>query len=240
MIKIVAFAAALLLPLAAPAAIAAQDGPARMTVTGQVLDRETREPIAGALIEVPGLGSRAGTDADGQFRIQVREGEHLFMVRRLGYAELNSALTIRANTGRVTFMLDPQAALLEGITVVYNAFERRRQRITAPSHVLERTTLLNRSGSLADVVANSPYFVSGGSACGSDYCANSRGSAVAPMVYIDDIRAIGGMIQLAGYSPAEMQRVEVYRRGAMVRAYTEAYVERVASGRGRLRPFFEW
>jgi hypothetical protein len=230
-------AAALL--LAAPAALASQESPGRVIVTGQVLDRETREPVAGALVEVPGRGRPAGTDAEGRFRLELREGDHLFSVSRLGYADLTSLLTLSASTGSVTFLMDAQPELLESITVVYDRIERRRQRTTVTSHVLDRSALLNRSGSLADVVARSRYFVRG-SGCGIEYCAATTGRAVPPTVFIDDIRAFGGMSELASYSPTEMERVEVYQRGAQVRAYTERYVERVASGRARLRPFVRW
>jgi hypothetical protein len=230
------FAAALL--LAAPAALASQES-GRVTVTGQVLDRQTREPVAGALVAVPGRGRPAGTDAEGRFRLELRAGEHVFSVSRLGYADLTSLLTLSANTGSVTFLMDTQPELLESITVVYDRIERRRQRVTATSHVLDRSALLNRSGSLADVVVRSRYFVRG-SGCGIEYCAATRGRAVAPTVFIDDIRAFGGMSELASYSPTEIERVEVYQRGAQVRAYTEGYVERVASGRARLRPFIRW
>jgi hypothetical protein len=231
--RTILFAAALL--LAAPTVLAGQESPTRVTVTGQVLDRQTREPIRGALVEVPGRGRPVGTDAEGRFRMDVREGEHLVSVSRLGYAELRSQLTLSANTGTVTFLMDA----LESITVVYDRIERRRQRVTTTSHVLDRSALLNRSGSLADVVARSRYFVRG-TGCGIEYCAATAGRAVPPAVFIDDIRAFGGMSELASYSPTEIERVEVYGRGAQVRAYTERYVERVASGRARLRPFIRW
>lgn len=237
MSRTILFAAALL--LAAPTVLASQESPARVTVTGQVLDRQTREPIRGALVEVPGRGRPVGTDAEGRFRMDVREGEHLVSVSRLGYAELRSLLTLSANTGTVTFLMDAQPELLEGITVVYDRIERRRQRVTTTSHVLDRSALLNRSGSLADVVAQSRYFVRA-SGCGIEYCVATTGRAARPAVFIDDIRAFGGMSELASYSPTEIERVEVYGRGAQVRAYTERYVERVASGRARLRPFIRW
>jgi hypothetical protein len=231
--------AALLVHLGFPAALAAQAEPAsaRLSITGQVLDRASREPIAEAIITVQGEGRQAATDENGRFRLEVRAGDYLVSVKRLGYTELLSPLSFSQTTGRVTFMLDAQAELLEAVTVTYDHLERRRQTSTRSSHVMNRSSvvLAQGHGNLADVIVRSPFFVRA-PGCRVEHCALFRGAAVPPTVYVDEVLVTGGMSGLGAYSPAEVERIEIYSRGSMVRVYTSRYIESVARRRAHLGP----
>lgn len=114
--------ASLVLPLAQPAQpVAAQQALLR----GQVVDRATRAPLAGAEIAFEGSASSTLSDAEGRFTL-TRATPGIVTVRAtlLGYAP--ALLTdVELQTSRSTFVLielEPRAIELEGIAVGADAF----------------------------------------------------------------------------------------------------------------------
>lgn len=69
--------------LIAPAAAAAQE---RGTITGSVVDAETRTPIGAATVRVIGTSIGVDTRADGTFRLQIAPGEYQVRANAPGYA----------------------------------------------------------------------------------------------------------------------------------------------------------
>lgn len=88
-------------------------------VTGRVVDRVTRAPVAGATVEVAGGGPLAHADADGGFRLRgLVPGGRELVVRAFGYRP--HRLVVEARNGvveRVTVELDPVPAALAPVTV---------------------------------------------------------------------------------------------------------------------------
>jgi len=67
-------------------------------------------------------------------------------------------------------------------------------------------------------------------------CAYIRGNLRRPVVYIDEQRANGGLVDLLNLRPAELYIVESYSGGSMIRVITDQYAERVARGRAQILP----
>lgn len=222
-----------------------------VTVTGTVLDAQSGQAIAGALVQVSPGERRVVTDAEGRFRLRLRAGEYRLNASHLGYGDLQQAVAAQAtDPPPLVFSLQPQPIVLERLNVVLDRLAARRGSVAMSARVLDRRQLAHAAGhSLVQVVANAAVpLVPCGEGAGNMWfaggtgmnCVYSRGRVVAPAVYIDDVYAFAGMDELALYAPSEAHTVEVYGMGRMIRVYTMDYVEAVATGRRPLRPFEDW
>lgn len=225
------------------------------TLTGQVIDQQTGEPVRGTMVEVSPAHRRTVTDADGRFEIRLRPGDYLVTVSQIGYAEQRITVSVSPGSAEpIIVSIEPQPLVLEGIQVIADRFESRRHIVPMYSRVMDRARISRSGGqSLANVVRSSgnvtPHACTGAAGGlsrfarataaagtgGAQDCVYSRGRVVAPTVYIDDNVALGGMAALEMVTPVEVHHVEVYGRGTMIRVYTVGYVESVASGRQGLR-----
>lgn len=223
----VPFAALALVLAAAP--LAAQ----RAEVAGQVVDAGTRAPLAAAVIEIPGSGVEVLTGQDGHFQFRLRPGSYGLTVSRMGYEDLLLTVEVAgesADLGTIALRADP--VMLEAIEATVDRIERQRLSVATPSRVFGIDELTNTAAfNAADFVAlrsglsttcvTSPF--------GS--CASFRGSATRTCVVVDDSPMPGGLASLMVYQPRDFARINVYRRGVFVQAYTPAYLERLARSR---------
>ncbi|HEV2736084.1 MAG TPA: carboxypeptidase-like regulatory domain-containing protein, partial [Longimicrobiaceae bacterium] len=128
--------------VAGPAAAQEAAGPSTVPVGGQVVDRSTGQPLAGAYVELAGTHLETLTDEQGRFTFRkVRPGEHTVAVSLLGYAELEHKQTVAAGQPAVRLALEPDPVLLEGLTVNLNVLEQRRNRIAVASRAFDRTEI---------------------------------------------------------------------------------------------------
>lgn len=67
-------------------------------------------------------------------------------------------------------------------------------------------------------------------------CAYIRGNLRRPVVFIDEQRANGGLMDLLNIRPADLYIVESYSGGSMIRVITDQYAERLARGRAQILP----
>ena len=90
------------------------------TITGQVVDSATRQPLADVSVVVEGTRRGAVTRADGTFTIAgVPAGTHTVRARRIGYGSLLVTVNVLSgSTVSVAFALDRRAALLEEVVTV--------------------------------------------------------------------------------------------------------------------------
>lgn len=83
----------LALACAIPAGVAAQGATA--TLTGRVLDSESRQPVAGAVVQVGGPAHKAETDSSGTFRISgLVPGLASVSLIRIGYAPVSRNINL--------------------------------------------------------------------------------------------------------------------------------------------------
>ncbi len=103
-------------------------------IQGQLLDRVSRMPVAGAEVFVLGQGPSHTSDANGRFRhVGLRSGYYVVEIRRIGYAQ--GTWEVRVDEGELSsheFELEPVPATLAPVTVEgerktwFKEFEERR------------------------------------------------------------------------------------------------------------------
>lgn len=210
------FAALALVLAAAP--LAAQE---RVVVTGRVVDAASGAPLAAAILEVAGSDVGMLADRDGRFEFHLRPGSYGITVSRMGYETLLvtvEAAGRSADLGTIALRADP--VMLEALEVTVDRIERQRLSVAAPSRVFGIEELSNTAA------FNAADFVKMRS--GLSYTTTVRGEPLRSCVVVDDAPLPGGLRTLEIYQPRDFARINVYRRGAFVQAYTPAYLERLA------------
>jgi len=131
--------------LAVPAALAAVLAGAAVaqtssaSIVGVVRNRQTREPVAGAIARLAFSGRSVSVDSAGRFQLTgLRPGAGLLQIRAIGYSVGSWAVTLRENgTVSDTFYMDPVPVVMEPIVVPgernpdwrsAEGFERRREK----------------------------------------------------------------------------------------------------------------
>jgi len=97
------------------------------TITGQVIDSATRQPIAGVNVVVEGTRFGTITRDDGTFTILgVPEGTHTVRARRIGFGSVPIVVNVTGgSTISVAFELGKRAAVLDEVVVVGYTTQRR-------------------------------------------------------------------------------------------------------------------
>lgn len=97
------------------------------TVSGKVIDKQSRQPIAYANVFVKGLpGKGASTDSVGMFRIeQVPPGIYRFESSCIGYLSvITSEYIVSASTTFVEIEMEEDANMLEAVVVTPSPFRK--------------------------------------------------------------------------------------------------------------------
>jgi len=89
------------------------------TITGTVTEAETDNPLPGATVQIPDVGTGAATDSDGQYRIAgVPAGEQTLRVTFVGYQAQERTVDVPSGgTVRANFQLRTTEAELDEIVV---------------------------------------------------------------------------------------------------------------------------
>ncbi|HVT05496.1 MAG TPA: TonB-dependent receptor [Thermoanaerobaculia bacterium] len=97
------------------------------TITGQVIDSATRQPLAGVNVVVEGTRLGAVTRDDGTFTIVgVPAGTHTVRARRIGYGSVPMVVNVSEGaTVSVAFALEKRAAVLDQVVVVGYTTQRK-------------------------------------------------------------------------------------------------------------------
>ena len=127
----------------------------------------------------------------------------------------------------------PEPILLEGLEVMTDRFESRRNAVATSVLAFDARDLTS-SGSLtaADFIAGQAgVFLSPCNGSRGSQCVWSRGRRIEPVVYVDEVPHLGGLDYLSMFTPGEFHMIEVYSRGTHIRVYTPAFMKRVAEQR---------
>jgi len=207
----------------------------RALVVGQVVDAESRAPLAGAVVQVPGTWRQTVTAQDGNFRLVVPAGAVGVTISRLGYNTVVQSWEVAEGSGDAgVIALGRDAVLLDALEVTVDRLERERRMVPYSSRTFGLEELARSAAwNAADFVRlrGGGMTVSCGSTGWDRDCVRSRGSTVPICVVIDDAPVFGGMEVLASYQARDFARMHVYRGGSFVQAYTPYYLNRLASGR---------
>ena len=86
------------------------------TVSGQILDEQSKEPIIGATVFFKDLKSGTSTDADGRFTSQLPTGKHELLIQYVGYDDLLKPLMVYSD-GSINIDMRKSAIDLDEVVV---------------------------------------------------------------------------------------------------------------------------
>ena len=208
-------------------------------ILGVVIDDATEQPLANTLVSIEASEWASLTTEGGRFLLcGVGEGTHLITAEQLGYTTFKAYVETSREGDVNVVRMRPDPILLEGLEVVTDRFERRRKAVATTVRAFDQEDLA-RSGywTAAEFVASRAGVFT--TICeGGTTCVYRRGRKVNPTVYLDEFPLIGGWFQLETLPTSQLYMIEVYSRGAHIRAYTHGFMKRAA--RIRLAPFPIW
>ncbi|HSU16376.1 carboxypeptidase-like regulatory domain-containing protein [Longimicrobium sp.] len=224
-----------LLCLAVPAAAQqqAQAAPGGEVLTGVVLDARSLQPVRAARVRVPGARVDVLTDAEGRFIAQgVAPGQYGAMVSLLGYRQSAQIFTVAPREPEPQVLLEPNPVLLRALTVTAGRLERRARASGASLMGFNHDFLLASNDHDAAIFVRQMAHLTPAPCStfstdsGSLNCLRIRGVPERPCVLINDTPSSFG--ELAMYRPRELYRVEVYKGGRAILAYTSTFAEELA------------
>ena len=106
------------------------------TITGQVVDMITREPLPGANVV---LDSSQGviTDAAGNFQIETTAGTHSLGISFIGYQDYFTSLSIKGTEVFLLIELKPADSQLEEVVVSAGKYQQRLEEVTVSLDVIK-------------------------------------------------------------------------------------------------------
>jgi hypothetical protein len=226
-------------PLTAQQEAQEKEGADEVLVRGRVLDAVTQQPIAGAFVGPADADEGVLTDSLGNFALKLPPVRvRSLTAEQMGYVMGEITYQVENEEEPVVILLEPDPVLLEGIRIVSDRLQSRRNAVAVSVQAFDQEDLLRTP--LRDA-AEFVRWNAGGhfqrcTTSGLAECVYTRGRVQPVRVCIDDFPAIGGMHQLSTYWPQEFYVIEVYQRGRVVRAYTPQFVERLAKQRAWLPP----
>ena len=211
------------------------------TISGQVTNAQSMQPIGAAQVSIPGLGLGSIADGNGNYELSgVPAGTHQVRFEYLGFAPVQREVTVGAGeTVRVDVEMSPRAIALDEMVVTGVGIVEERRRIGQTiSSVSEADLQASVAGGLTealqgripgmvvepqgDVGASSPIRLRG---------TVSLSQRNDPVIYIDGVRVDNTHTQVAGLTtspldqinPGDIERIEVIKGAAAATLYgTEA------------------
>ena len=217
---------------------AQRGGNTRVSTSGHVHDLSTGNPIAGALVEFPGLRKQTLTDRSGRFALtNFTPGKHKVVVSQLGYKTLVREVIV-AQDEPLMIPLDPDPVMIKGLDIQVDRLENRRRGVGVSAMAFVRNELLGTSYvNAAEFVRSRIPVVPCPSGRGT--CLRHRGQIIAPIVYIDERRAFG-LDELESYPMYDVYLVESYDNGRHIRIYTTWFMQNLARHGVRLQQVILW
>ena len=236
--------------LCAPSGVTAQA--ATGSVVGRVADTRSGLALGRVSVEVQGLQLGATSTADGRYRIAgVPPGEHVILVRRIGYRASSQSVTVVANQeARVDFALEASAYSLEQIVVTGTPGGVQRRSLGNAVGTIDAAAALERSAApsltaLLNARAAGAIITPGSGRIGAGPTIQIRGRSTLslssePIVYVDGVRVnndvnqgpLGGFLgaqnaqvasRLNDLNPDDIESIEIIRGPAAATIYgTEA------------------
>lgn len=121
-----------------------------ISVTGQVLDRDSKAPVPFANVRVMGTHLGTGCDSTGYFWLKLPPGKYQLEISALGYQTTRVTLQLKSNTPTtISVFLTPQAIRYAEEVVVFGEMARQPEpRLNSTEAVMEQVegvTLIKRA-----------------------------------------------------------------------------------------------
>lgn len=118
-------------------------------IKGTVLDKQTKEPLTGATIQITGTAQGVVADIDGNYTLNVNDGTYTIAVRYIGYKDiLLNSVKVKAETV-LNFELESDAQALGEVSVTAQA--KRNNEVALIQE--QRRSLVVQSGVSAQQIA---------------------------------------------------------------------------------------
>lgn len=191
------------------------------TVTGNILDAETRKPLAAVNVSVD---RRSGTisDNEGKFSLSLTAGRHILEFYYVGYEVSRKEIIVRENeTTNLTILMQISSRMLEEVVVSEGKYEQKLSELTVSMEVLKPHQISDQNITSLDMLLEKTPGISildgqpsirGGS--GYSYGVGSR-----VLMLVDDMPMITGDAADIkwNYLPVEnMNQVEVVKGASSV------------------------
>lgn len=201
-------------------------GQATGSITGTVTEASTSRPLVGATVSVPGTQLSALTGAEGRFLLDdVPPGTHSMRASMLGYDEQAQSVEVTAGqAASVSFELDAEALLLEGIVVVGYGTQERRDVTGSVGSVdvqeMKRIPTPNLVTAMKGRVAGVDI-VHTGYAPGEGMQVRVRGTRSLsaenePLYVLDGVPLAGG---IQDFNPADIESIEILKDASATAVY---------------------
>lgn len=116
---------------------------------GTILDKQTREPLTGATVQIAGTTQGAVADIDGHYRLEVKDGTYTLAVKYVGYRDILLNSVKIQNETQLDIEMESDAQALGEVSVTAQA---RRNNETALIQE-QRRSLVVQSGVSAQQIA---------------------------------------------------------------------------------------
>lgn len=212
----------------------------RAEVRGVVVDGKTGTPIVGAYVGFQNRITRTFTDEKGRFLLRsLPAGPAELIVEQLGYEAWSEMRTLEAGvSAEIRIELTPDPVILPQVAVYADRLRARRNALATSVRAFDAAQLVNSPAVtvMEFVQGRAVTPVRCPSSIVATFCIIRRGQAMAPSIYVDDVRYPPGLETLNLFDTFDTWQVEVLGSGAQIRIYTKAFAERLALGRERLFP----
>lgn len=211
------------------------------TLTGQVLDAVTQQPLEGAQVLIVGTGIGALTNSAGRYVLEnVPSGEAIVRVQLVGYATAEQTISLAVGGSAVAdFSLDQQAIGLEEVVVTGLASETSRGRAevavsSITGDLAERVSYPSMSSLIKGKAAGVRVQQASGHV-GSGVRFKLRGGGGLkgtgqPVIYVDGVRVDNsevegpstggqGFSMLATLDPQDIQKIDILKGPAAAALY---------------------
>jgi hypothetical protein len=199
-------------------------------VRGRVLEVSSDRSVPFATVRIPGIGETSTNDA-GAFRLaRLPPGDYVLEAERFGWMPLRTSVSVFADT-TVVVRLELDSIAVKMMQQQVERLETRVKGVGYSLRVVDRDAIRgSRVGTPLDLLtgraavrlANCPH------APHARCIQRNPLPPAEPEVFIDDRRIHCGLEVLEKYPVAAIDRIEVIRDGAGIRAYTTWYIERMA------------
>lgn len=233
---------------------------ARGTISGQVVDDATNQPLSNVQIFIPGTSLGTLTNAEGRFTIQnVPAGTQVVNANRLGYSSGRQEVSVSTGqTASANFRLTASAVALDEIVVTgtAGAVQRRAQPAVVASvdaaEVIERGVVSSVQDVLTARVPGVSLTASSGSSGTAQQIRIRGASSISlsndPLIFIDGVKAdsrtqaninVGGQgtSRIFDLNPEDIESIEVVKGPAAATLYgadASAGVIQIITKRGRM------
>jgi TonB-linked SusC/RagA family outer membrane protein len=192
------------------------------TLTGEVVDRDTKEPLTGVSIMVKGTGNGTQSDVKGRFRVTGLSGNAVLTVRYIGYKSQD--IKLGQNQTNVTIVLESSAQQLEEVVAIGYGTVKKRDVNGAVSTITARDLkdipVTSLGEALAGRLSGVQITQSEGSPDAQVRVLIRGGGSITqsnnPLYVIDGIQVENGLNSL---SPQDIESIDVLKDAASTAIY---------------------